>query len=123
MWARAARNRFLTRTIALALACLVCGGAFDWGHAGGDDPDCDVVVVAHDHSAHRFSANPSAGAPAPDHCYICHSLRLLHIALAARRDRAAIALSSAQLVSAFAAAPVIGVGVSLTSRAPPSRLL
>jgi hypothetical protein len=117
------RKRFLSRAIAAALTLLVCGGAVDWGHLGGDDADCNIVVVPHDHAAHRFAANPSGAAPAADHCYICHSLRLLHVALAARQERAAIDLQRTQLGDAFDAVAGQRVGVALSSRAPPLTLL
>ena len=113
----------LTRTVAAALVVLVCGGAIDWGHVGGDDADCNVVVVPHDHTAHRFAAPPSGGAPTADHCYICHSLRLLHVALAARQERAAVDLQRAQVGDAFDAIATWRVGVTLSSRAPPATLL
>jgi len=65
MWLRAARKQFFIRGVTAFLAVIVCGGAFDWGHAGGDDPDCNVVVVAHNHSAHHFAAATST-SPAAD---------------------------------------------------------
>jgi len=122
MSARPAHNRFIIRTVAALLALVVCGGAVDWGHLGGDDADCDILVVPHDHSAHRFRANPPGGAPAPEHCYICHSLRLLHTALAVRHERAAINLQRTQLGDVSNAIACQRFGVSLSSRAPPSRL-
>lgn len=123
MWLRShARNHFLIRSIAAALALLVCGGALDWGHIGGDDADCDLVVVQHDHAAHRFASNRSGAVPAPDHCYICHSLRLLHVALATRHERAVVHLERAQLVDAANAIAAQRFGVSLSSRAPPASL-
>jgi hypothetical protein len=75
------------RVASALLSLLVFGGAFDWGHVGGDDRDCNPVLVHHDHTAHRFSAAPTGGAPVPVHCYICHSLRLLHTGLAANNAR------------------------------------
>ena len=124
MWLRAsARNRFLIRAIAAALTLLVCGGAVDWGHPGGDDVECNVVVVPHDHTAHRFAANPTGSAPAADHCYICHSLRLLHVAVAVRHERVAVDLQRAQLGDAFNALATQRFGVALSSRAPPFTIL
>ncbi|HZR25579.1 MAG TPA: hypothetical protein VFA59_18425 [Vicinamibacterales bacterium] len=117
---QSARNRFLSRTIAVALAFVVCGGALDWGHLGGDDADCNVVYVAHDHAAHRFAANPNPNAPAPEHCYICHSLRLLHSAVAAQQQRAVIDLQIGLYRNPIDAAASQRVGVHLSSRAPPS---
>jgi hypothetical protein len=117
------RRPMMTRTIAALLALLVCGGAVDWGHVGDDDAACSVVVVPHDHTAHRFSASPTGAPQVPDHCYICHSLRLLHVALAARQQRAAIDLQRIQLFDAFDAVACQRFGVSLSSRAPPASLL
>ena len=122
MWPGAARKRFVSRVVAAALALFVCGGALNWGHLGGDDADCDVVVVAHDHTAHRFRANPVGYAPAPDHCYICHSLRLLHVALTPSQERAAVDLQRTPLGDAFAAIAGQRFGVTLSSRAPPVSL-
>ena len=123
MWPGAARKHFVSRVIAAALALFVCGGALDWGHLGGDDADCDVVVVAHDHTAHRFRANPTGATPVSDHCYICHSLRLLHVALAVRQERAAVDVQRSQLGDAFDAIAGQRFGVTLSSRAPPLALI
>jgi hypothetical protein len=114
---------FLTRAIAAALVFVVCGGAVDWGHIGGDDADCNAVVVPHDHAAHRFAANRTGGAPTPDHCYLCHSLRLLHVALVARHARTAVDLRQAQIGDAPDAIACQRFSVCLSSRAPPSQLL
>jgi hypothetical protein len=94
MWLRAVRKRLVSRALAAVLAAVVCGGALDWGHAGGDDPDCDPVFVHHDHSAHRWTAAPAQSVPPADHCYICHSLRLLHSSVAARGARVVLAVHS-----------------------------
>lgn len=123
MWPDSARNRFFSRTIAFALAVLVCGGALDWGHIGGDDADCDVVYVAHDHAAHRFAANPNTNSPTADHCYICHSLRLLHIAVTAQQHRAIADVRSGQYRYVVDAAANQRAAVHLSSRAPPSVVL
>lgn len=120
MWLRAARNRFLIRTLATVLALIVGGAAFDWGHAGNDDPDCNVVIVHHDHSAHRFSAAPTSPSPASDHCYICHSLRSLHGALTAASGRTPIDIGSATYRSHEM---LLARGImrsALGSRAPPA---
>src|SRR5579884_2952448 len=92
MCLRVGRDRFLSRSIAALLALLVCGGALDWGHIGGDDRDCDIVIVHHDHAAHRLSTAPARAPASNDHCYICHSLRLLHHAVASRYEIVAVAL-------------------------------
>ena len=80
---RAVRKGFLARSFAAVLALVVCGAAVNWGHDGGDDADCSIAL-AHDHSAHQIHTAP-VNQPAPaGHCYICHSLQLLHSALKAR---------------------------------------
>ncbi len=84
---RRSRHLVASRVLAALLLLVVGGGTLDWGHVGGDDPDCDLVLVHHDHSAHRFSAAPAQTAPAADHCFICHTLRLLHTGLATRGIR------------------------------------
>lgn len=105
--------------MAALLAILVCG-ALDWGHLGGDDPGCDVVLVQHDHSAHRFSSAPANPLPPGEHCYLCHSLRLLHVSLAAHPQRVADDVNSARLAAPDRTAPLDAFGVSVSSRGPPS---
>jgi hypothetical protein len=118
MWLRAAHDRLLIRAMAATLAVIVCGGALDWGHAGGDDPDCSGTPVSFAHTAQRFSPaslSPSSG----DHCYICHSLRLLHAGLVVRRERVPVELGSTPYRSARILAERRSVSVRLSSRAPP----
>lgn len=74
-------RRLFPRALALLLTVVVCGGSLNWGHAGGDDPDCAPQLVQHDHAAHRFRAATSPTAPQDEHCTLCHLLRLLHTAL------------------------------------------
>jgi len=119
---RIVRNRFFTRTIGGFLALLVCASALDWGHVGGDDRDCDIVVVHHDHNAHRFSTAP-VNSPTEDHCYICHSLRLLHHAVASRHERAAVAVRARLRVDSDVLAVRDGLQFGVPSRAPPSARL
>jgi hypothetical protein len=116
---RVIRNRFFTRAVGALLALLVCGSAVGWGHVGGDDRDCDIVVVHHDHNAHRFSTAP-ANSPTDDHCYICHSLRLLHHAVATRYGRAAVALQARLRLDSAVLAVRDGLQFGVPSRAPPS---
>ena len=114
------RKQVLSRALAALLALVVCGGSLDWGHAGGDDPDCNPVFVHHDHNAHHISAEPSNAAPAADHCYICHSLRLLHTTLIARGAHAVLVAESTPLwqFDRLAASDVIDLARS--PRAPPT---
>jgi hypothetical protein len=113
------RHRLLTRLVATALALLICGSAFDWGHAGGDDPEFSVALVHHDHGAHRFRTPPSSPSQPADHCYICHSLRLLHAALAACRGCVVFSLQSIPHRQVDRVAVRHTSGVALSSRAPP----
>jgi hypothetical protein len=120
MWLGSVRNRFLSRSVAAFLAALVCGGALNWGHIGGDDRDCDVAVVTHhDHSAHRLSTAPG-NSSSNDHCYICHSLRLLHQAVTRRHERVVVAVRSVHRVDSDVLAVRDGLQVGVASRAPPS---
>jgi hypothetical protein len=102
------------------LAVIVCGGALNWGHVGGDDPDCDSTPAVHNHAAHRFTSSPSHSTQPADHCYICHSLRLLHTSLAARGVRAVVAVRSAPFRQVEGLAVINVFGVALSSRAPPA---
>jgi hypothetical protein len=101
----------------------VCGGSLDWGHAGGDDPDCNPVFVHHDHNDHHFSAAPSDAAPAADHCYICHSLRLLHTTLIARGARAVLVAESTPLWHFDGVALSDVSDLARSPRAPPTHSL
>jgi hypothetical protein len=118
---RGVRNRFLSRSVATLLAVLVCGSAVGWGHVGGDDRDCDIVVVNHhDHNAHRFSTAPANSPSSGDHCYICHSLRLLHHVVTGRYERVAVALQAVHRLDCDVLAIREGLHVGIASRAPPS---
>jgi hypothetical protein len=116
---RSTRYRCLTRAIASLLALLVCGSALGWGHVGGDDRDCDIVVVPHDHSAHRLS-NAPVSSPLDDHCFVCHSLRSLHHAVASRYHRVTIARSAVHRLDGDLLAVRDGLKSGVSSRAPPS---
>ena len=112
-------RRLLERWLAAVLAIVVVGGAVDWGHAGGDDPDCNPAPLHHDHSAHRFDAAPSKAPQPLEHCYICHSLRAFHTSLATGRARVAAPPESTLLAHREGAAVRNAHGVALSSRAPP----
>jgi len=121
MWLRAGRNSFFSRAFAASLAVLVCGSALEWGHLGGDDRDCDVVVVRHDHAAHRWSIVPvTSASPSSDHCYICHSLRLWRQALTSRVEGVAVAQRTARPIEGVVVDIRDGLRVGLASRAPPA---
>ena len=123
MWLRAARSRVLGRAVAALLAALVAGGTLEWGHAGGDDRDCGAVAVLHDHDAHRLSAAQATPSPSNDHCYICHSLRLLHAALLVRHERPAADGRSTQFRDGATGVAQCACRLHLPPRAPPSVVL
>jgi hypothetical protein len=112
-------KELLNRALAALLAFVVCGGALDWGHGGGDDRACDPTPVVHDHNAHRFSSAPSQSTPPAEHCYICHSLRLLYTSLVARGARVGAATQSKLFVPLTALAVPSASSVPVSSRAPP----
>ncbi len=116
---RAFRRGWLSQGLAAVLTVLVCGAALDWGHVGGDDPDCDPALVYHDHTAHNSQLQSSRSVPPPDHCYICHSLRLLHNSVAVSAAGAFVTLQSTALHHAEALAASGAVGLAGPSRAPP----
>lgn len=112
-------RRPVTRLLAIVLTAFVSFGALDLGHLAWDDPACDPVPTHHDHAAHRFSANTQWLPISGDHCYLCHSLRLLHAALAVQR--AALAPRSLSIRARLGAVAFAGVygALSVPSRAPP----
>lgn len=120
MWLRTGRRRWRDRTVAVLLAVVVFGGTFGWGHTGGDDPDCDIVIVEHDHSAHRLSSAPAHPSSSGDHCYICHSLRLLHNVVASRYERVAVVFRTVSRLDGDLCVRRDGLFASLPSRAPPA---
>ena len=117
---RVVRKRFLGRGVATLLAAVLCGSALNWGHLGGDDGDCDIAVYHHDHTAHRVSTAPAHSPTSSDHCYICHSLRLLHQAVVRRHERVAVALRTMHRLDSEVLAVRDGLQVSVASRAPPA---
>jgi len=98
----------------------VCASAFDWGHTGGDDPDCDNVFIIHNHAAHRVSTVPPPSSSPEGHCFICHTLRLLHGAKTARGARLAPPTSISARALTCPVVPLNGFAVARSSRGPPS---
>ena len=119
MWSRASCHRLLQRGLAIALAAIVVGGALDWGHAGGDDQESGVVLVHHDHTAHRFNSAPSKTPQSPEHCFICHSLRAFHTSLTANGARATVPPTSTLLWQREIVAVGSTFDIALAARAPP----
>lgn len=119
----AAGRRAGVRTVAVFLTALVCAGSVGWGHTAWDDPACDPIPVQHDHSAHRLAAQTQQTPPAEGHCYLCHALRLLHVALAAHPADAP-QTSSASLYRVDAPLSVSqAIAGATRPRAPPVALL
>jgi hypothetical protein len=74
------RRTVLASLLAAAtVASLVWPSAALLFHDGSDDPDCRVVIVVHDHAAHRLAAGPRSSPTTPEHCFLCHwqSLRTI----------------------------------------------
>ena len=117
---RVIRQHVLHRALAALLTLVVCGASLDWGHAGGDDPDCNPVLVHHDHNAHHVGAAPANSAPAADHCYICHSLRLFHTTLTARGARVALVVQSTPFWQLDRLAASDAIDLARSPRAPPA---
>ena len=112
---------WLARGLAAALALVVCGGALDWGHVGGDDPDCSVALIQSDHTAPRFHIATSGQSQPTGHCYLCHALWLLHTALKVRDGQAKVELRSTRWsCPADRVVARSALGLALSSRAPPS---
>ena len=113
------RQHCLTRGLAAVLALLVCGTALDWAHPGDDDPDCNPVLVVHNHAAHRVA--PQGSQPSPEgHCFICHSLRLLHAARAMRGARVAAPRTIAFVSVVISSGLLGGHTTAAASRGPPT---
>ncbi|HEX7796251.1 MAG TPA: hypothetical protein VF456_17940 [Vicinamibacterales bacterium] len=111
------------RCFAALLAVFVFAGAADWGHVAWDDPACDPAPVRHDHSAHRFTTETTDSQPSDGHCYLCHSLRLLHTGLTVRSVPTPHAdVSSPYRIGVLISPNLLVAGVAL-SRAPPFVLL
>ena len=109
--------------MAALLAVLVCGGSLDWGHAGDDDSTCNALPASHDHAAHRVAATPGQPTAPADHCYICHSLRLLQTTLVERAARLDTSERATLLGPADRTAAADAARVALSSRAPPASSL
>jgi hypothetical protein len=107
-------------TVVALVALIVCAGAGDLIHSGGDDPLCAPVLVQHDASAHRFTAGDPAGQAPASHCPLCHLLHLLHTALSAHPRAAATSVTVEVRWLGDRPVAVALVTTSVPSRAPPS---
>jgi hypothetical protein len=99
----------ITGSVPVSIAALL--------HEGGDDA-CQVVLLAHDESAHRVGG-PRGNAPSDsEHCVVCHWLQSVQ-APAAAAFMAAPAVDSHHL--ALSALPLSGSDVLavVAARAPP----
>jgi hypothetical protein len=73
IWFRA-RARAVSATLLVSLASL--GMSLYAPHpADCHDADCGTILVAHDASAHRVTAAPTAAETHPLHCLVCHWAR------------------------------------------------
>ena len=113
----------LVRGLSVAMALVMVGGAVDWGHAGGDDPDCDLVAVVHSTAPGHVSSAPANPPQRQDHCYLCHALRLLHAALSVRSGWACAVSSSAAPFRQSADVARASDGIARIPRAPPATFL
>jgi hypothetical protein len=116
-------RRLYARALALLLSVAVCGGTLNWGHIGGDDPDCAPQLVQHDHTAHRFTASSRATNAQDEHCNLCHLLRLLHTALpgGSLLDSRVSPVEARRIVDSRLVTSIFSVTVP--SRAPPAASL
>jgi hypothetical protein len=117
----AARKLPLIRAVAFAVALVICGGSVDWGHAGGDDPDCDLVLV-HQNVPGHVSTAPIGAPQSENHCYICHALRLLHSALTSAGIWHGVLPGSTPLGSSERVIARREASIGRTPRAPPVSL-
>jgi len=113
-------RRLYARVFALLLSVAVCGGTLNWGHAGGDDPECAPQLVQHDHAAHRFSADTRSSRSPDEHCNLCHLLRLLHTALPSGSllDSRVAPAEARRIVDSDLVTSIFSV--TIPSRAPPT---
>jgi hypothetical protein len=115
--------RLGSRALALLLSVAVCGGALNWGHIGGDDPDCAPQLVQHNHAAHRFTPPARTTSPQDQHCNVCHLLRVLHTAVSGGSlfDNRVATVEPRLVVDSRLITSIFSVAVP--SRAPPDALL
>ena len=118
IWFRA-HARTVAATLLLSLATL--GASLYSPHpADCHDADCGVILVAHDASAHRLTANPSAAGTQPLHCLVCHWARSFRPSIEVRFLTTPAATRGVTLhVESFTAAVTAPVAQP-PLRAPPS---
>lgn len=116
-------RRLGERIFVLLLSVAICGGTLNWGHAGGDDPECAPQFVQHDHAAHRFRADTQPTGPQDEHCTLCHLLRSLHSALptGSLLDNRVSPIEARRIVDSGFVTSIFTVTVP--SRAPPAASL
>ena len=112
------RRHMRTRVLAALLAVVVCGATVNWGHAGGDDPGCDLTLAVPGQQAPHLATQ--ASAPATDHCPLCHFLRLLQVAISAKPLAAVGVFRTALCLPSGGAAVVQLFAFNVSSRAPPA---
>ena len=99
----------ITGSVPVSIAALI--------HEGGDDA-CQVVLLAHDESAHRIGASRDLAPPDSQHCAVCHWLQSVQAPATAAFMAAPSADSHHLTVSAL---PLSGTDVLalVAARAPP----
>lgn len=77
------RSGAVSWLVAVTLVSVTCLVASPLYHDEGDDRDCVLALVLHDHSAHRIGAPTAGHATDSSHCFICHwhSLRSVRTAV------------------------------------------
>jgi hypothetical protein len=111
------QNRHLALFALLVIAGSVPESIAALLHEGGDDA-CQVVLLAHDESAHRIGAARQSAPADSQHCAVCHWLQTVQ-APAAAAFMAAPSVDSHHL--ALSALPLSGGDVLelVAARAPP----
>lgn len=64
--------------IGLMLLASMVASSLGLHYAAERDVACSPVLVAHDASAHSIGTGANPDTAAPEHCFLCHSLRTFH---------------------------------------------
>ncbi len=83
------------------------------------DPDCDIVVVAHDASAHRVDGRVPAEDGRPEHCLACHWGRSFRPGVESSALKAPVAEATVAFVPDQSFAPSRAPVAQPSLRAPP----
>ena len=110
------RSRFASLVAVLALVATL-PATFPTFHDDADDVLCNPALIVHDHTAHRIDA-PSPPQPAPEHCFLCHSLQSQRVVSAATRF-APPAIQTASLAQFNPIRVMAALATGRPGRAPP----